>query len=551
MSAENLKITPAPAARRPGSILVVDDDAAKRYVVSRILRAAGFEIVEAEDATSALALARSNPDLLILDVKLPDGSGHDVCRELKSRPATASILVLQVSSSFATGLDRVAGLESGADAYLTHPIEPQELIATVRALLRIRRAEQERSELFAREQAARQEADRANRLKDEFLATISHELRTPLNAILGWVQLLRAGRLDADGRARALETIERNARAQSELIEDLLDMSRIISGKMNLAVKNVDLGSVIGEAVEAVRLAADAKAIQLSAEADLTLGKVKGDPTRLQQVVWNLLANAIKFTPRGGRVMVKATRTNGHAEILVSDNGRGIPPEFLPHVFERFRQAESSTRRAQGGIGLGLAIVRQLVESHGGTVRAESEGIDCGATFIVSLPRDAVISSTVLAESDEPPRATPPRPVSLARPALNGIKVLVVDDDRDARELTATVLRHASADVWEADSAEAALRALERVQPDVILCDIAMPDRDGFDLIAAIQALPPPQRDIPMAALTAYAKSEDRNRVLDAGFRAHLAKPLDPADIAAVVAELAGAAVPSDDDGPG
>jgi signal transduction histidine kinase len=409
-----------------GSILVVDDDPAKRYIVSRVLRGAGFEIVEAEDATSALALARSNPDLLILDVKLPDGSGHDVCRELKSQPSTASILVLQVSSSFATGLDRVAGLESGADAYLTHPIEPQELIATVRALLRIRRAEQERSDLFAREQAARQEADRANRLKDEFPATISHELRTPLNAILGWVQLLRTGRLDADARERALETIERNARAQSELIEDLLDMSRIISGKMNLAVKDVDLASVIGEAVEAVRLAAEAKAIQLIAEADPTLGKVRGDPTRLQQVVWNLLANAIKFTPRGGRVTVTA-RTNGHAEIQVSDNGRGIPPEFLPHVFERFRQAESSTRRAQGGIGLGLAIVRQLVESHGGTVRAESEGIDRGAAFIVCLPRDAIISSAVLAESEGTPRATPPRPVSLAQPALHGIKVLVVD----------------------------------------------------------------------------------------------------------------------------
>ncbi len=539
--------TSTSTAERPGSILVVDDDDAKRYIVSRVLRAAGFEVVEAEDATSALALARSNPDLLILDVKLPDGSGHDVCRELKSQPSTASILVLQVSSSFATGPDRVAGLESGADAYLTHPIEPQELIATVRALLRIRRAEQERSELFAREQAARQEADRANRMKDEFLATLSHELRTPLNAILGWVQLLRSGRLDPEARERALETIERNARAQSELVEDLLDMSRIISGKLKLDVKDVDLGRVIGEAIEAVRLAADAKAIQLTTEADPTLGTVRGDPTRLQQVVWNLLANAIKFTPRGGRVMVRATRTDGHAEILVSDNGRGIPPEFLPHVFERFRQAESSTRRAQGGIGLGLAIVRQLVESHGGTVRAESEGIDRGATFIVSMPRDAVIAPSARVESDGPARATPPRPLASASPSLIGIKVLVVDDERDAREFTATVLRHAGADVAEADSAEAALRVLGQIVPDVILCDIAMPDRDGFDLIADIKQLAPPGRDIPMAALTAYAKSEDRNRVLDAGFRAHLAKPLDPADITAVVAELARAPVTSRD----
>jgi len=533
---------PPAAPARAGSILVVDDDAAKRYIVSRILRAAGFEIVEAEDATSALALARSNPDLLILDVKLPDGSGHDVCRELKSRPSTASILVLQVSSSFATGLDRVAGLESGADAYLTHPIEPQELIATVHALLRIRRAEQERSELFAREQAARQEADRANRLKDEFLATISHELRTPLNAILGWVQLLRTGRLDADARERALETIERNARAQSELIEDLLDMSRIISGKLNLDVQDVNLANVIGEAIEAVGLAAEAKAIQLTAETDPSLGTVRGDPTRLQQVVWNLLANAIKFTPRGGRVTVNALRINGHAEILVSDNGRGIPPEFLPHVFERFRQAESSTRRAQGGIGLGLAIVRQLVESHGGTVRAESEGVDRGATFIVSLPRDAVIAASMRADNEGPPRATPPRPLVSGTPSLHGIRVLVVDDERDAREFTATVLRHAAADVSEAESVDAGLSAIERSAPDVILCDIAMPNRDGFDFIAALRRLPSPRRDIPVAALTAYAKSEDRNRVLSAGFHAHLAKPLDPADIAAVVAELAQAA---------
>jgi signal transduction histidine kinase len=525
-----------------GSILVVDDDPGKRYVLSRILRSAGFEVIEAEDASSALALAKNNPDLLVLDVKLPDGSGHDVCRQLKSGADTASILVLQVSSSFASSPDIVAGLDSGADAYLTHPIEAQELTATVRALLRIRRAEQERSELFAREQAARQEADRANRLKDQFLATISHELRTPLNAILGWVQLLRTGRLDPAAGQRALEIVERNARAQSALIEDLLDMSRIMSEKMAIEFREVDLKPIVHESVDAFRIAADVKAISIRTLIAPAAGLVQGDAPRLKQVVWNLLSNAIKFTPHAGEIEVSLARVGGGTELRVRDNGRGILPEFLPHVFEPFRQAESNSRRAQGGIGLGLTIARQLVELHGGKVKVESGGVDRGSTFIVSLP-PVVTPSPVTADraGAEAPPVPPVVPVALPPvdlPWLGPRRVLVIDDERDALDYASTVLRQAGAEVSTAESVAAGLEQVSTFHPDAILCDIAMPIRDGFDLIAELRCLPGPERAIPVAALTAHAKPEDQRRILEAGFQLFLAKPVDPSQIAGVVLAL-------------
>jgi signal transduction histidine kinase len=531
--------------RTEGSILVVDDDAGKRYVLSRILRSAGFEIIEAEDASSALALAKNNPDLLILDVKLPDGSGHDVCRELKSRADTSSILVLQVSSSFASSPDIVAGLDSGADAYLTHPIEAQELTATVRALLRIRRAEQERSELFAREQAARQEADRANRLKDQFLATISHELRTPLNAILGWVQLLRTGRLDAAAGQHALEIVERNARAQSALIEDLLDMSRIMSEKLAIEFREVDLKAILHESVEAFRIAADAKAISIRTRIEPAAGLVRGDAPRLKQVVWNLLSNAIKFTPQAGEIEVSLASVGGGTEVRVRDNGRGILPEFLPHVFEPFRQAESNSRRAQGGIGLGLTIARQLVELHGGHVRVESEGLDRGSTFIVNLPALSAATAEAAAMAERPGAEAPPAapaaavalpPVEL--PSLGALRVLVIDDERDTLDYASTVLRQAGAEVSTAESVAAGLEQASAFHPDAILCDIAMPIRDGFDLIAELRRLPGPERAIPVAALTAHAKPEDQRRILDAGFQLFVAKPVDPLQIASAVLAL-------------
>jgi signal transduction histidine kinase/CheY-like chemotaxis protein len=380
------------------------------------------------------------------------------------------------------------------------------------------------------------QAHEANRLKDEFLATLSHELRTPLNAIVGWTALLADGRLDADGRRKAILAIERNARAQTKLIEDILDVSRIVSGKIRLSVGPVDLPAVIRHAVDAVRPAADAREIRLELALDAHAGPVVGDPDRLQQVVWNLLSNAIKFTPRGGRVHVELGRANAHAEIVVRDTGVGIPREFLPHVFDRFRQADASSTRSHGGLGLGLAIVRHVVELHGGSVDVASEGEGKGATFSVRLP----LVPTARAVAALPPAGTE---VPASGAILAGLRVLVVDDDLDSRELLAISLTRSGAEVRSASSTRAALAAIEEQPPDVLLSDIEMPGEDGYALIEKVRALPPERGGrVPAAALTAYARAEDRVIALQRGFQIHLAKPIDTAELAAVVASLAGRA---------
>src|SRR5262245_3206470 len=372
-------------------ILVVDDNEPARYTKVRILRDAGYEVVEAATGDEALRLvAEWVPRLILLDVNLPGVDGWEVCRRLKADPATASVAVLQVSATHVREEDTVRALEGGADASLTEPIEPAVLVATVRALLRARLAEAALRDALAREQTTRAAAEAANRTKDEFLATLSHELRSPLGVILTWVTLLRSGRIDEAGRTRAYQAIERNTRHQAKLIEDLLDVSRIISGKMRLDVGVVDLAEVVDAAREGVRHAAEAKRIQLAVLPPAAVGPVSGDANRLQQVIWNLLSNAIKFTPRGGQVTVGVARVDSQAQIQVVDSGRGIDPAFLPHIFERFRQADSSTTRSEGGLGLGLAIVRHLVELHGGTVGAESTGVGQGSTFTVRLPLHAV-----------------------------------------------------------------------------------------------------------------------------------------------------------------
>jgi signal transduction histidine kinase/CheY-like chemotaxis protein len=402
-------------------------------------------------------------------------------------------------------------------------------------------AEAERTRLLEREQSARIDLERANRAKDEFIATVSHELRTPISAVLGWARLLRTGKLDAAASARAVEVIERSAAAQAQLVDDLLDVSRVERGELRLYVRPVDLLAVVEAAVEAVRPAASARGTAITVELDPAAGSVVGDPARLQQVTWNLLSNAIKFTPHGGRVQVRLARAGEHAALSVRDDGVGIEAGFLPHVFERFRQADSSRTRAFGGLGLGLAIVRHLVEAHGGTVEAASEGAGKGATFTVLLPVGSRAASPAPhVRAIEPIPAPPGRELV----GLEGIDVLVVDDDDDSLELVREALTQAGARVRGARCSREALEALAQAVPTVLLSDIAMPDEDGYALIRRIRSGPPEAGGkVRAAALTAFAFPEDREQALRAGFDEFLAKPIAPWELVEAVAKLAGRAV--------
>jgi PAS domain S-box-containing protein len=398
-----------------------------------------------------------------------------------------------------------------------------------------REEEKRRVTLLAREQEARQDAESANRLKDEFLATLSHELRTPLNAIMGWAHLLRTGGLDETTAARALETIDRNAKAQNQLINDILDVSRIITGKLHLSVQPLDPGAVVEAALETVRPAAAAKGVKIEASLEPGVGTASGDPDRLQQVVWNLLSNAIKFTPNGGRVQVRLRRVDAQAVIEVADSGAGISPEFLPHVFERFRQGDASTTRSHVGLGLGLAIVRHLVELHGGTVEARSAGEGQGATFSVHLPL------THARRTEEAAAAPVGGRVRAEARRLDGLRVLIVDDDAEGREAMTAVLQKEGVQVIAVSSPAEAMEAIRNENPDVLLSDIEMPGEDGHSLIRRVRELPAGQGgDIPAAALTAYARGEDRQKALLAGFQVHVAKPVLPEELTAVIADLAG-----------
>jgi PAS domain S-box-containing protein len=396
-----------------------------------------------------------------------------------------------------------------------------------------KRAEEEREQLIEREHAARTEAEEANRIKDEFLATLSHELRTPLTAMLGWLGMLRTHRLDQETAAHALDTVERNARAQAQLIEDLVDVSRIAGGKLRLDVRQLDLMPVIAAAIDIVRPAADARGIQIELSGDAPVGLVSGDPARLQQIIWNLLSNAVKFTPREGRVFVSLGRSGSSAELVVRDTGTGIDPDFLPNVFDRFRQAESSVTRSHRGLGLGLAIVRHLTEAHGGTVTAESEGDGHGATFTIRIPLAAIELGSA-AECDQ----TRVDETATARPPLEGVRVLVVEDDADARELLALTLEVSGAEVNAVESVQEALRNLELFKPDVLLSDIGMPVESGYDLIRQVRLLSGESRDIPAVALTAFATDKDRQLALAAGFQIHLAKPVEPNALVKAIEKL-------------
>jgi len=409
-----------------------------------------------------------------------------------------------------------------------------------------KRMEMEQERLLSAAQRAQKEAEQANRLKDEFLATASHELRTPLTAVVGWSRMLRTGKLDAENSARALEAIERNATLQTKLIDDLLDVSRIITGKLTLDRRPIEIAHVVSDAVNTVRPAADAKNIAIETSFYTQAGPVLGDANRLQQVIWNLLSNAVKFTPKNGRIEVALQRVNSEVEISVRDSGEGISSEFLPYVFDRFRQGDGKTTRLHSGLGLGLAIVRQLVELHGGTVSAHSDGPGRGSIFKLRLP--------VLSINNVPDRKSVASDFTLTRarvtdglnlecsPRLDGLRVLVVEDDPDTRQMLKALLSECNADVITVPSAAEAIKEIGRRKPDVLVSDLGMPEQDGYELIKKVREMESADHTarIPALALTAYAKAEDRVRALAGGYQVHLSKPVEPAEFLLVVANLAG-----------
>jgi PAS domain S-box-containing protein len=644
------------------TILNVDDTISSRYTKSRMLRQAGFSVIEAGSGGEALRLVREQmPQLVLLDVNLPDMSGIDVAKRIKSDPVTRAIPIVQISATYVTEHDQVVGLEGGAEIYLTEPLQPQELATVVRVLLRLhstergllqsearwrsfvesnivgvvildedrlieanaaflnmlgftledirerrvtwrditppeslelserafqelrtngtvapfekeylrkdggrvwvtlgaamlgdgesrwmcfvldiserKRAASDRETAFERERAARTHAEEATRLKDEFLANLSHELRTPMNAIIGWTHLLKSGRLEEAQRTRAMESIDRAARSQAQLIEDLLDVSRIVSGKLHMTMQPVDLKSVAESALESQRLAAQTKGVRVEVRHAADPVTVMGDAARLQQVVLNLVSNAVKFTQAGGKVEVCVEMTENAAQVRVIDTGEGIAPEFLPYVFDRFRQADGTSTRKHSGLGLGLAIVRHVVELHGGSAFASSDGAGHGATFTVRFPlaRESDGEARKAPIADVMPGKVPDRLTGA------GIRVLVVEDDPETREILAAILDRSGFSHRLSASAREALQLLDEWLPDVIVSDIGMPDIDGYEFVRALRSRPQEKGGrIPALALSAFARNEDRKLALASGYQSHVPKPVEPADLVAAITTLTG-----------
>ena len=568
---------------RPVDILLVDDHDENLLALEAILTDESYNLVRARSGRSALreVLARDFA-IILLDVAMPDLDGYETASLIRQRERSRDTPIIFLTANYRTDMHVFRGYSVGAVDYIFKPFSPEILkskvavfvelynkrealkrhseaiqrahdeledrvrartreIATANEALHAeiaerKRIEQERLELLERERMARAEAESVNRLKDEFLATLSHELRTPLNAILGWSHLLTSGKANAATSQRAVSVIRNNAMAQSQLIEDILDVSRIISGKLRLNLAAVSLIEVIDAALDSVSPAAEAKGIAIERHLE-DLDPIAGDRDRLQQVFWNLLSNAVKFTPRDGRVTVRLRRQGQDAVVSVEDDGIGINPDFLPYVFDRFRQADGSATRRHGGLGLGMAIVRYLVELHGGTVRAESEGENRGATFTAALPiRTPEAIEPLVAEPEDvlvPAHDAP-------RPQLDGLRILVVDDDGDSRGFLATLLEDHGAEVLAAGSTVQALELFRHHRVDVLVSDIAMPGQDGYDLIHRVRGLPAERGGLtPAVALTAYVRIEDQRAALGAGFQRHMRKPVDVDDLIAVVAELA------------
>ncbi|MGV2287337.1 response regulator [Trinickia sp. YCB016] len=538
-------------------VLFVDDDEGLLRLATRALTRVGYRVSTAASAHEARAsFASELPEVIVVDYTLGTAeTGLDFLRALR---AAGVVLPAILCTGFADEARVIEALRSGvADIvpksegyldYLPEAIErvlretrvQRELAEAQRSSEReahFRTLAEERERLLASERTARTEAERASRVKDEFVATLSHELRTPLNAIVGWTQILMRDASEPERVKKGLEVIERNARAQAQMVDDLLDLSRIMAGKLRLDLERLDLGDIVEYVIRSVQPAADAKEIRITPIIEPAV-PVQGDPARLQQVIWNLMSNAIKFTGKRGSVEVLLSRVEGEVELTVSDTGQGIKPEFLAHVFERFRQEDTGTTRQHGGLGLGLSIAKQLVEMHGGRIKAMSDGEGCGATFTVRLPTANI----------EPMRVAGARsqPVEMP-PALAGLHVLIVEDEPDARELVERLLQERGATTTALDNAADALAAYQAAPPDVVVSDIGMPGEDGYEFIRKLRALEQAasersgqSRTTPAAALTAFARSEDRRRALLAGFQTHIAKPVDPLELVVVIASLAG-----------
>ncbi|WP_437923010.1 hybrid sensor histidine kinase/response regulator [Sorangium sp. So ce291] len=499
----------------------------------------------------AAALREGAGTALLTEEALAPAAVSELLAALSAQPSWSDlplVLLADATPHARSNQQAIAALRAAGNlTVLDRPVRELTLVTAVEAALRARRRQCEIRELVARERAARKAAEAAQavaedavRIKDAFLATVSHELRNPLNAILLWTRLLGSGRVDALKMQQGLQAVERSARAQSQLVEDLLDVSRMMAGKLQLRPRDTDLAQIAAAAVDAVRPAAEAKRIQLEAAHDAWAGLVRVDPDRIQQVLWNLLSNAVKFTPPGGRVQVRVWREEGELRVSVADTGDGITPEFLPHVFERFRQADTMPQR-QGGLGLGLAISRQLVELHGGTLSVDSPGEGLGAVFTVALPVGAAVDRAAA------PAAARPRAggaAAVARP-LRGLRVLLVEDDPDTRDVMAYTLGEQGAEVTAVGSARAALEVLSAAdaggRPNVLVSDLGMPDLDGYELLRRLRAMEGERGEpaLPVALVTAYARTEDHARALAAGFAAHLAKPVEPDLLAEAINELA------------
>jgi signal transduction histidine kinase len=641
-----------PIDRSQHKLLVINDDPATRYAIARVLRNAGFQTVEAATGTEGLQAAQAEDlSAMVVDVHLPDIDGFELCRILRSQGATSRMPVLHLSAAYVTDEDKVRGLDSGADAYLTHPVEPAVLVATVQALVRTRVAEEamrrseskfraiyeqapsglaliddqgrvrdanpqmlhllgralhevtgrrleefqradsgddprevvidtpdgrtvhlsfsvpapiepgvrlivatdvsqttaleaQRHQLLERERIARSEAERVSRMKDTFIAVLSHELRSPLNAMVGWTHVLQQ-RGGSDETMRALAAIERNGRLQARMISDLLDMSRLNLGKLPLAFDEVDPVETVSAAVASVQPDLDAKQIDLRIEAQEPVGRLRADSSRLQQVVWNLLSNAVKFSPQGGRVTVGLRHEDGHVVLSVTDCGQGIAPDFLPLVFDRFMQGDAGRNRQHGGLGLGLSIVKQLVEAHGGRVQVSSPGLGHGTTFEVRLPEDgqAPRPEAVGAASGDAPDSlmAPLAENEDGESPLAGLRLLVVDDDADASGMLQIILRDRGAAVRVAGSSTQAMTLLREHPFDVLISDIGMPGKDGYELVRELRALEERTgRHLPAVALTSFTRGQDEDHAREAGFDAHCPKPLRPLKLVGLVARLAG-----------